>query len=93
MTSFSIPVSPTKSFLDHPPKDINSMDLLILWIKSCFRSATPVLGCSIFMLAVIMLRISPISRRSVELFPERGKPTKFILPTRISTANWFLMAS
>ncbi len=36
---------------------------------------------------------SPSNRRRVELFPERGKPTKFKRPTNKSTQACFFMAS
>ncbi len=54
-------------------------------MKSFFLSATPVLGSSWSILASIKLINSPSSRHRVELFPERGKPTKFKRPTKIST--------
>ncbi len=86
-------VSPTRFFSFHCPLFTNPTDFLMLWMKSCFLSATPVLGSSWSILASIKLINSPSSRRRVELFPERGKPTKFKRPTKISTQAWFFMAS
>ncbi len=86
-------VSPTRFFSFHCPLFTNPTDFLMLWMKSCFLSATPVLGSSWSILASIKLINSPSSRHRVELFPERGKPTKLKRPTKISTQAWFFMAS